>query len=158
MNKIDLRLSYVGRLGSRGKRESVYKFVAPDDGRDTIFKRWFSRDEQSNCESVSVTNNIDITTHVVDTSPLSTLPINQDEDHNLGDGGQDNAFDSWWGQVKSYASLALERVAHGVEAVKQFLSTLTSDERWGVMMAIDEAQPQVFEQLTAAPDWVTWMG
>ncbi|BAY41349.1 hypothetical protein NIES2111_57450 (plasmid) [Nostoc sp. NIES-2111] len=53
----------------------------------------------------------------------------------------------------------MERVTHGVESVKQFLSTLSSDERWGVMMAIDEAQPQVFEQLVAqAPDWGTWMG
>jgi hypothetical protein len=45
-----------------------------------------------------------------------------------------------------------------VEAVKQYLSTLASDERWGVMMAIDEQAPEMFEELTAAPDWVTWMG
>ncbi|ABA24784.1 conserved hypothetical protein (plasmid) [Trichormus variabilis ATCC 29413] len=73
--------------------------------------------------------------------------------------GQDNLTDSWWGQVKSYATLAMSRVTHGVDAVKQFLSTLNSDERWGVMMAIDEQEPQVFEQLVeAVPDWVTWMG
>ncbi|MBD2505298.1 hypothetical protein H6G83_32670 [Anabaena azotica FACHB-119] len=77
----------------------------------------------------------------------------------MGDGGQDNAVDSWWGQVKYYATLAMERVAHGVDAVKQFLSTLSSDERWGVMMAIDEAQPEMFEELTAkSPDWMAWMG
>ncbi|RUR76125.1 hypothetical protein DSM107007_47120 [Nostoc sp. PCC 7120 = FACHB-418] len=53
----------------------------------------------------------------------------------------------------------MERVAHGVESVKQFLSTLTSDEKWGVMMAIDEQEPQMFEQLVAqAHDWVQWMG
>ncbi|WP_224311721.1 MULTISPECIES: hypothetical protein [Nostocaceae] len=53
----------------------------------------------------------------------------------------------------------MSRVTHGVDAVKQFLSTLNSDERWGVMMAIDEQEPQVFEQLVeAVPDWVTWMG
>ncbi|WP_338421258.1 plasmid replication protein, CyRepA1 family, partial [Nostoc parmelioides] len=159
LGKIDLRLSYVGRLGSRSHRESVYKFVASDDGRDVIFKRWFGRDEQSNCESVSVTKNIDITTPVVDTTPLSNLPTNQHEGHSLGDGGEDNPVDSWWGQVKSYATLAMSRVTHGVDAVKQFLSTLNSDERWGVMMAIDEQEPQVFEQLVeAVPDWVTWMG
>lgn len=28
--------SYVGRLGSSDKRESVYKFAAPDDERDSI--------------------------------------------------------------------------------------------------------------------------
>ncbi|BAB78112.1 hypothetical protein ACN23B_27070 (plasmid) [Anabaena sp. FACHB-709] len=37
--------------------------------------------------------------------------------------------DSWWQQVKSYATLAMSRVTHGVDAVKQFLSTLNSDER-----------------------------
>jgi hypothetical protein len=104
-------------------------------------------------------SNIDITSPVVDTSSLSTLPINQDEGHNLGDSGQDNTVDLWWQQVKSYATLAMERVAHGVDAVKQCLSTLTSDERSCVMMAIDEQEPQVFEKLTViAPDWVTWMG
>ncbi|WP_322746152.1 plasmid replication protein, CyRepA1 family, partial [Nostoc sp. LEGE 06077] len=44
LDKIDLRLSYVGRLGPRGKRECVYKFVAPGDGRDRIFKQWLSRE------------------------------------------------------------------------------------------------------------------
>ncbi|MBD2505630.1 hypothetical protein H6G83_34420 [Anabaena azotica FACHB-119] len=73
--------------------------------------------------------------------------------------GQVDPCDSWWQQVKNYATLAMERVACGVEAVKQFLSTLSSDERWGVMMAIDERSPQMFEELTAAaPDWIKWMG
>ncbi|MBD2505362.1 hypothetical protein H6G83_32995 [Anabaena azotica FACHB-119] len=77
----------------------------------------------------------------------------------MGDGGQDNAVDSWWRQVQDYAQLAIERVAYGVNSVKQFLSTLTSDERWGVMMAIDKQAPQMFEELTAAaPEWVQWMG
>jgi hypothetical protein len=72
--------------------------------------------------------------------------------------GQVDPCDSWWGQVKSYAQLAMERVACGVEAVKEFLSTLTSDERWGVMVAIDQQAPVVFEELTAiAPEWVEWM-
>ncbi|MBD2505300.1 bifunctional DNA primase/helicase, partial [Anabaena azotica FACHB-119] len=73
--------------------------------------------------------------------------------------GQLDPCDSWWQQVKFYATLAMERVAHGVDSVKQFLFTLSSDERWGVMMAIDEAQPEMFEELTAtAPDWMAWMG
>jgi hypothetical protein len=79
LDKIDLRLSYVGRLGPRGKRECVYKFVHPDDGRDCIFEKWLLRDELAdktiaNCEKqrianccVSVTNNIDIQTQVSDT-------------------------------------------------------------------------------------------
>jgi hypothetical protein len=135
----------------------VYKFVAADDGRDVIFKKWFSRDEQSNCESVSVTSNIELQTPLGDTSSLSNPPITQDEGHNLGDvGEQDNQVSSWWGQVKSYTAVAMERVACGVDAVKEFLSTLSSDERWGVMVAIDEQEPQVLEELTAkSPDWMT---
>ncbi|BAT56617.1 hypothetical protein NOS3756_56290 (plasmid) [Nostoc sp. NIES-3756] len=73
--------------------------------------------------------------------------------------GQADPCYSWWQQVKYYATFAIKRVKHGVDSVKQFLSTLSSDERWGVMMAIDESQPQVFEQLvTQASDWVVWMG
>lgn len=42
LRKIDLRLSYVGLLGPRGKRECVYQFVAPDDGRSGIFSGWLN--------------------------------------------------------------------------------------------------------------------
>ncbi|MEA5573110.1 plasmid replication protein, CyRepA1 family [Calothrix sp. UHCC 0171] len=40
LDKLGLSLSYVGRLGSRGKRERVYEFVEPKDGRDEIFAKW----------------------------------------------------------------------------------------------------------------------
>ncbi|MBU7585527.1 MAG: DUF3854 domain-containing protein [Nostoc sp. TH1S01] len=140
LDKIDLRLSYVGRLGSRGKRECVYKFVKTDDGRDCIFKKWLNR------ELVSVTNNIDLTTPITDTT---SLPNNEDMC------GQEA---SWWQQVKSYAAEFMERVESGMDAVKEFLSTLSSDERWGVMVAFEEQEPQIFGQLVAAaPDWVEWM-
>ncbi|MBE9209421.1 hypothetical protein IQ244_23550, partial [Nostoc sp. LEGE 06077] len=86
------RLSYVGRLGPRGKRECVYKFVAPGDGRDRIFKQWLSR------ELVSVNNNIDTQTQVADTI---SLPSNQDM------GGQENSTDSWWQQVNSSSQFAI---------------------------------------------------
>ncbi len=55
--KIDLKLNYVGRLGKRENRECVYRFVAPDDQRDSVFRQWFNRDELFLSESVSVTNN-----------------------------------------------------------------------------------------------------
>jgi hypothetical protein len=30
---------------------------------------------------------------------------------------------------------------------------------WGLMLAFEEAQPQMFSQLVAAaPDWVEWLG
>ncbi|MEH2378499.1 MAG: hypothetical protein V7K27_06290 [Nostoc sp.] len=57
LDKIDLKLDYVGRLGSRDNRECVYKFVASDDERDSIFGQWLNRDELFLSESVSVTNN-----------------------------------------------------------------------------------------------------
>jgi hypothetical protein len=90
----------------------------------------------------------------------SNPPANVIGDNNCGSmDGQVNPCDSWWRQVKSYATLAMERIAHGVDSVKQFLNTLSSDERWGVMMAIDEQAPVMFEQLVAeVPDWVLWMG
>ncbi|MBX9258298.1 DUF3854 domain-containing protein [Desmonostoc muscorum CCALA 125] len=56
--KIDLKLDYVGRLGKRENRECVYRFVAPDDQRDSIFGQWLNRDEAFSRDSVSVTNNI----------------------------------------------------------------------------------------------------
>ncbi len=70
LDKVDLRLSYIGRLGPRGKRECVYKFIPPDDRRDSIFDSWLGRDEALNRESVSVTNNIDIQTKVSDTHDI----------------------------------------------------------------------------------------
>ncbi|WP_242054050.1 plasmid replication protein, CyRepA1 family [Nostoc sp. FACHB-888] len=66
--KIDLKLDYVGRLGSRDNRECVYQFVPVDDQRDSIFGQWLNRDEALNRELVSVTNNIVLSTPVIDTT------------------------------------------------------------------------------------------
>jgi hypothetical protein len=90
----------------------------------------------------------------------STPPINEDGSNNWGGmDGQDNSIDSWWQQVKSYTAMFMEQVKIGVDAVKEFLSSLTSDERWGVMVQFDEVEPLKFGQLVAdAPDWVEWMG
>ncbi|MBD2535739.1 hypothetical protein H6G97_42835, partial [Nostoc flagelliforme FACHB-838] len=71
--KIDLKLDYVGRLGKRENRECVYRFVAPDDQRNSIFGQWLNRDEAFSRESVSVTNNISTTTPVIDTT-LQDIP------------------------------------------------------------------------------------
>jgi hypothetical protein len=151
LGKIDLKLSYIGRLGERGNRERVYQFVPADDGRDVVFGQWLRRDEAAVANSsVSVTSNINVPTPITDTTPL---PSNEDM------GGQLDRTLSWWQQVKSYTAVVMERVKDGVEAVKELLNTLTSDERWGVMLAFEEAQPQMFGQLVAsAPDWVEWMG
>ncbi|AFY45762.1 hypothetical protein [Nostoc sp. PCC 7107] len=124
--------------------------MTSDDGRDGIFSGWLNR------ELVSVNNNIDLQKQVSDTTSPSTLPSN---DICPSMEGQDNPTDSWWQQVKSYSAGFRERVESGVAAVKEFLSTLSSDERWGVMVAFEEAQPAMFGQLVAeAPDWVEWLG
>jgi len=77
--KIDLKLDYVGRLGKRENRECVYRFVAPDDQRDSIFGQWLNRDEAFQNELVSVTNNISTTTPVIDTQsqdiPQTLTPV-----------------------------------------------------------------------------------
>ncbi|WP_347242588.1 plasmid replication protein, CyRepA1 family [Nostoc sp. FACHB-888] len=67
--KIDLKLDYVGRLGKRENRECVYRFVPPNDERDSIFGQWLNRDEAFQNELVSVINNISTTTPVIDTTP-----------------------------------------------------------------------------------------
>ena len=64
-----MKLDYVGRLGKRENRECVYQFVPPDDQRDSIFGQWLNRDEASNCDSVSVSNNIVLPTQGIDTTP-----------------------------------------------------------------------------------------
>ncbi|BAZ33851.1 hypothetical protein NIES4074_63650 (plasmid) [Cylindrospermum sp. NIES-4074] len=80
----------------------------------------------------------------------STPPINEDGSNNCGGvDGQENSDDVWWQQVKYYAAVVAERVKDGVESVKEFLSTLASDQRWGVMLAFEEAEPVVFGRLVA---------
>jgi hypothetical protein len=63
LKKLGLKLSYLGRFGSRGQRERVYKFVPPQDERGTIFQAWLHRDEAS---SASTKEN------VVDAANVST--------------------------------------------------------------------------------------
>ncbi|MEH2069672.1 MAG: hypothetical protein V7K47_16175 [Nostoc sp.] len=46
-----------------------------------------------------------------------------------------------------------------MEQVRYLLSTLTSDERWGVMLEFESLNPDRFAQLvTDAPVGVQWMG
>jgi len=45
-----------------------------------------------------------------------------------------------------------------VESVKELLSTLTIDERWGVILEFEDFEPDLFAQLvTDAPQWTEWM-
>ena len=72
--------------------------------------------------------------------------------------GQQNLSTQWWDRVKYYAQLAIERVEHGIDSVKELLSMLTSDERWGVMLEFEEVNSEKFAKLLVdAPQWVEWM-
>ncbi|HEY9769208.1 MAG TPA: plasmid replication protein, CyRepA1 family [Coleofasciculaceae cyanobacterium] len=54
LSLLGLKLTYVGRLGSRGKRERVYVFELCNDGRAEIFTNWLQRDDAfTQAESVS---------------------------------------------------------------------------------------------------------
>ncbi|MEH1810323.1 MAG: hypothetical protein ACYTXT_34380 [Nostoc sp.] len=89
----------------------------------------------------------------------STPPINESGDNNRGGmDTEEQLSDSWWERVKYYARLAIERVEDGVDKVKELLSTLTLDERLGVMLEFEDARPDKFAQLvTDAPQWTEWM-
>ncbi|MEH2159816.1 MAG: hypothetical protein V7K38_01935 [Nostoc sp.] len=66
--------------------------------------------------------------------------------------------DSWWKRVKYYAQLAIEYFESGIDQVKELLSTLTNDERLGVMLEFEDINPNKFAQLvTDAPQWTEWM-
>lgn len=43
LSKLGLKLTYVGRMGSREKRERVYQFIEAQDGRDVIYQGWQNR-------------------------------------------------------------------------------------------------------------------
>jgi hypothetical protein len=43
LSELGLKLTYVGRFGTRDNRERVYEFVEPFDGRDAIYQAWQSR-------------------------------------------------------------------------------------------------------------------
>jgi hypothetical protein len=97
------------------------------------------------------------------TPPPSTPPPNIDGE--IHGGGMDGATeeveilnDSWWEQVKYYAQLVMSRFKYGVEGVKELLSTLSSDQRWGVMLEFEDLNPDKFSQfISSAPNWVEWM-
>ncbi|MBE9171377.1 DUF3854 domain-containing protein [Pleurocapsales cyanobacterium LEGE 06147] len=44
LSLLGLKLTCIGRLGSRTQRERVYVFEPPDDGREEIFAHWLQRD------------------------------------------------------------------------------------------------------------------
>ncbi len=57
LSLLGLKLTCIGRLGSRGQRERVYVFEPPSDGRSEIFAHWLQRDSAFiQTESTTVSN------------------------------------------------------------------------------------------------------
>jgi hypothetical protein len=44
LSLLGLKLTCIGRLGSRGQRERAYTYETPNDGRSEIFAHWLQRD------------------------------------------------------------------------------------------------------------------
>ncbi|MHC5939191.1 hypothetical protein [Nostoc sp.] len=138
--KIDLKLNYVGRLGKRENRECVYKFVAPDDERDSIFGQWLNRDELFLSESVSVTNNKEFPTQVTDTT-LQGIPqtLNQIESP---------ATPGWKG-----LKLKLQQ---GLDSAGRFYTELVSQV--GVAVGVADGEPYWNGYLGQWQVWVKFGG
>ncbi|NDJ25786.1 DUF3854 domain-containing protein [Nostoc sp. B(2019)] len=132
LDKIDLKLSYVGRLGARENRQCVYQFVPPADERDLIFHQWLNRDQVSNCESVSVTNNIDVTTLIIDTT---SQDIPQTEDT----------------VVQGWKGLKL-KIRQGLDSVGKFYQQLVSQV--GEAVGIVDGEPY---WNTCMGQWQVWV-
>jgi hypothetical protein len=61
-------------------------------------------------------------------------------------------------QEYKFCSAHFFHLRDGILKVKELLSTLTNDERCGVMLEFEEASPDKFAQLVAdAPHWTEWM-
>ncbi len=74
LSKLGLKLTYLRREGSDGKRIRVYGYTAPSDGRSEVFAAWIARDEVAAASlAVSFTStpgNKDIITPPIDVTRL----------------------------------------------------------------------------------------
>jgi len=57
LGKIGQRLTYLGRLGSRGSRERTYEFAETEDDRMMVFTQWLKRDTERANQAVSTPSN-----------------------------------------------------------------------------------------------------
>ena len=67
LSLLELKLTYIGRFGSREQRERVYSFEFPDDGRAEIFQSWLQRDKA--LVQADLVNNLEIS----DLTTVSTI-------------------------------------------------------------------------------------
>jgi Domain of unknown function (DUF3854) len=61
LKKLGLKLTNLGRFGSRGDRQRTYKMINLDpDGRQAIFERWLARDEKTYLDDTVSTISINV--------------------------------------------------------------------------------------------------
>jgi len=63
LGKLGLKLTFVGRFGSRGNQQRVYTFEPPNDERDQVMQKWLERDVVT--PSVATSGNKEIETQKV---------------------------------------------------------------------------------------------
>jgi hypothetical protein len=69
LSLLGLKLTYIGRLGSRGQRERAYTYEPPNDSRSEIFATWLQRD--SNLSQVEQNTNFNSVSTIGKDSNLS---------------------------------------------------------------------------------------
>ncbi len=65
LGKLGLKLTFVGRFGSRGNQQRVYTFELPTDKRDNVMQKWLERDVVTS--SVATSGNKEVNTSNVAT-------------------------------------------------------------------------------------------
>jgi hypothetical protein len=154
------------RLGKRGNRIRIYS-LKPEDvafARQVLTWRQQRREERENQrqrEAEAAQNRLDVMSRyrnnpvsipppfVYTNPPLSPVDTTSESTptHN----------ESWWNKVKAVAQQALQLLSSGIEQLKEILAPLTSDERWGVMLTLDDMNSAAFAQFaTQVPEWATW--
>ncbi|MBW4595476.1 MAG: DUF3854 domain-containing protein [Brasilonema angustatum HA4187-MV1] len=156
------------RLGQRGDRIRIYS-LNPEDvafAHQVLAWRQQRREEREhqrqqdaeaaqrrlNAMNVRYRDNpVSIPPPIVYTAPpLSTVDTNA-ESTSTHDG------ESWWNKVKAVAQQAWTLLGDGIEQLKEMLASLTSEERWGVMLTLDDMDSAGFAKFTTQfPEWERW--
>ncbi len=102
LGKLDLKLEYLGRFGSRGDRQRLYAGALVSDDRFEIFNKWLERDQEAALAASQVKP-----AHSVAASLVSTPAINE-----LGEEAVSGAEDEVRGVV-DMLNLALEAESEG---------------------------------------------
>ena len=85
LSLLGLKLTCIGRLGSRDKRKRVYVFEPPSDGRDEIFATWLQRDKASiETDSTTISDCSSVSTIGKDNNLFPGVDIQKErETHNI---------------------------------------------------------------------------